>query len=107
MKTVHIDCTKIRDWPTFYDVFSEAFGFPGFFGRNLDAWVDCMARLDEDMNGVRIQPGEVLDLALDGAGDFRARCPEQFRSLVECSAFVNTQRKDMGKADILRVSLHP
>ena len=107
MKTVHVDCTKIQDWPTFYDVFSSTFGFPRVFGRNLDAWVDCMARLDEDLNEVRVQPGEVVELALDAAEDFRARCPQQFRSLVECAVFVNLRRRDLGKADILFVSRHP
>ncbi|MCA9610738.1 MAG: barstar family protein [Myxococcales bacterium] len=34
---VAIPTRRIVDWDTFHDVFAEAFGFPGFYGRNLDA----------------------------------------------------------------------
>ncbi|MDZ4753789.1 MAG: barstar family protein [Phycisphaerae bacterium] len=26
--------------------FAETFGFPGFYGRNMNAWNDCMTFLD-------------------------------------------------------------
>ena len=39
------DMPKITDYETFHDVFAEIFGFPGFHGRNLDAWIDCRSLL--------------------------------------------------------------
>ena len=39
---VEIDTARITDWGTFHDVFAEAFGFPDFCGRNMDAWIDCI-----------------------------------------------------------------
>jgi len=42
MPFVRVDATHIRDWDNFHDVFADAFGFPDFYGRNMDAWVDCM-----------------------------------------------------------------
>jgi len=41
-ENVHIDGSKISDWGTFHHHFSEVFGLPGFYGRNMDAWIDCM-----------------------------------------------------------------
>ena len=38
MKRIHIDTARIKDWDSFHNVFAEAFGFPGFYGRNMDAW---------------------------------------------------------------------
>ena len=38
MKRVKIDTSLIEDWNTFHDVFADAFEFPGFYGRNMDAW---------------------------------------------------------------------
>ena len=34
-RKVTIDCLAIRDWETFHDAFEQAFGFPGWYGRNL------------------------------------------------------------------------
>jgi hypothetical protein len=45
-KNVQIDGSKITDWDSFHDCFSGMLGFPGFYGRNMDAWNDCMTCLD-------------------------------------------------------------
>ncbi|WP_431263330.1 barstar family protein [Roseateles chitinivorans] len=92
------------DWPSFFDVFAEAFGFPDFFGRNLNAWIDCMTSLDVTMSEVQVAPGELVCLALDAADIFKAACPEQYLALVECSAFVNWRRIENGEPPILVLS---
>ena len=45
--SVRIDTNRIRDWDSFHTVFADAFGFPSFYGRNMDAWIDCMSYLDD------------------------------------------------------------
>ena len=47
MPLVRIDGSTIKDEDTFHDVFSTAFGSPGFYGQNMSAWIDCMSYLDE------------------------------------------------------------
>lgn len=37
MTLVKLDTRRITDWDTFHDVFAEVFGFPGFYGRNMNA----------------------------------------------------------------------
>ncbi len=37
MGVVTIDTRRITDWETFHDVFAEVFGFPEFYGRNMEA----------------------------------------------------------------------
>jgi RNAse (barnase) inhibitor barstar len=107
MKQIRIDGTAIKDWDSFYDVFAKAFGFPGYFGRNMNAWIDCMTNLDEDdMNDVRVNPGELVCIRLDHADEFKACCPEQFQAFVECSAFVNWRRMELGQPPILVVSCY-
>jgi hypothetical protein len=39
---VRIDTRLITDWASFHDVFARSFGFPDYYGRNMDAWNDCM-----------------------------------------------------------------
>ena len=46
MAVLEVDCRQITDWDSFHDVFARACGFPDFYGRNLNAWIDCMTYLD-------------------------------------------------------------
>jgi len=104
---VVIDCSQITSWNAFHDVFSSAFGFPKFYGRNLDAWIDCMTSLDapdEGMTSVHAPPDGVLVLQLDHAKQLRENQPEIFSALVESSGFVNWRRIDLGNSPVLVLS---
>ena len=106
---VSIDCSEIRDWDSFHDVFARAFGFPDFYGRNRAAWIDCMTSLDapEDrMTEVHCSPGIVLTMELRNVVEFRERCPDQYAGLIECSAFVNYPRIDVGESAVIALSFH-
>jgi RNAse (barnase) inhibitor barstar len=52
MTVVRLDCDRITDWESFHAVFAEVFGFPSFYGRNMDAWIDCMSYLDKPEVGM-------------------------------------------------------
>ena len=106
---VRLDTRRISDWTTFHDVFAEAFGFPDFYGHNMNAWIDCMTSLDEPADGmtsVHAPPGGVLVLQLDFVDDFSARCPEIFDAIVEDAAFVNWRRTETGQEPVLAISFH-
>ena len=107
MKIVRIDANRITDGESFHHVFAETFGFPDFYGRNMDAWIDCLSDLDEPstaMTTVHIPSGEVLVLHLDNAQDFARRCPDLYTDLVECAAFVNYRRIEAGQSAVLALS---
>lgn len=104
-----MDGSQIRDWQSFHAVFAEAFGFPSFYGRNMNAWIDCLTCLDDPDAGlttVHVNGGGVLSLVVDNAGDFKQRCPEQFTALVECSGFVNWRRADKGDPPVLALAFY-
>lgn len=101
MQVVKLDTRGIRDWDTFHDVFQNAFGFPAYYGRNMSAWTDCMTNLDSEMSAVRVRPGEMLVLQLEDVADFAERCPEQYKAIVECGAFVNWRRLEIGHGAVL------
>jgi hypothetical protein len=47
----------------FHDIFNEAFGFPAFYGRNMNAWIDCLTSLDAPADGmtrVTVPKGGIL-----------------------------------------------
>lgn len=106
---VRIDGHRIADWESFHDVFAEALGFPDFYGRNMNAWIDCLTYLDDPeagMTNIHVNGGGVLTLVIENAGDLKQRCPEQFEALVECSGFVNWRRIDQGETPVLALAFY-
>jgi RNAse (barnase) inhibitor barstar len=107
MTLVKLDTRRITDWDTFHDVFAEVFGFPDYYGRNMDAWIDCMTFLDippYEMTTIRAPAGDVVTLQLEHVKDFAARCPAQYDAIIECSAFVNFRKIDVGERAVLALS---
>ena len=103
-KVVNIPTAKIVDWDSFHDVFDEALGFPGYYGRNMNAWIDCLTCADNAESGMIANPvacGDLLALSIIDAADFKQRCPEQFDALIECTAFVNYRRREGGDGPVL------
>jgi RNAse (barnase) inhibitor barstar len=104
---VSVDCERITDWSSFHSVFAEAFGFPDFYGRNMNAWIDCMSYLDmpeAEMTSVHSSPGTVVTLDLQNIQGLRAHCPELYAALIECSAFVNWRRNKVGRQSVIALS---
>jgi hypothetical protein len=106
---VKLDTRRIADWPTFHDIFSELFGFPDFYGRNMNAWIDCLTHIDDSggpMSVIHAPVGGVVVLQLDYVDDFAARCPELYAAIIECAAFVNWRRIESGQEPVLALSFH-
>jgi hypothetical protein len=103
---VDIPVSAIDGWDAFHDVFATALGFPEFYGRNMNAWIDCLTYADEDdgMRAVHVGPGEVLTLHLVGVKGFRTRAPEIYEALLDCAAFVNWRRIDVGDPPVLALA---
>lgn len=104
---VRVDCGNIHDWPSFHREFAQVFGFPAFYGNNMDAWIDCLTSLDapeDGMSSIHCEPGTVLTLELENVKDFAQRCPEEYKALVECAAFVNWRRIEVGGSSVLALS---
>ncbi|NBB53428.1 barnase inhibitor [Rhizobium sp. CRIBSB] len=110
MNTTLIDVPvkRIVDWTTFHDVFAEVLGFPAFYGRNMNAWIDCMTDADDPDTGMvraAVSAGQLMTLQINDAGEFAKRCPEQFTALIECTAFVNFRRVETGGTPVLSLLL--
>ena len=105
---VRIDANEIVGADSFHTIFASAFGFPNFYGRNMDAWIDCLTYLDDveaGMTSVHVAPGQCLPLVIDHAHEFKVRCPDLFAALVECAAFVNFRRVELGGLPVLALAL--
>lgn len=91
MNIVKLDGRKIAE--SFHEYFAEQFGFPDFYGHNMDAWIDCMTYIDEPESGMVtknfIKQGESVTLHIDHVGFLKNNNREAYDDLIECSAFVN------------------
>jgi hypothetical protein len=73
-KKATIDLRDITDTASFHAVFAETLGFPFYYGRNMDAWIDCMTSLDmpaDGMTSAHAPQDGVLVLELAHVKDFR------------------------------------
>jgi hypothetical protein len=106
---VIIPADLIQDWDSFHSVFQATLVFPDFYGRNMNAWIDCMTDVDDPesrMTTTTVGEGNLLTLRIDSAPDFKQRCTDQFEALIECAAFVNYRRLQGGSTPVLALMLN-
>ena len=109
MNIAVIDTDRIVDWVSFHAVFAEVLGFPEFYGKNMDAWIDCMSYVDDreaGMSRITVEPPAILTLQLERVTEFVERCPEQYAALIDATAFVNWRRIDRGESAVLALSFY-
>ncbi|MEL7023238.1 MAG: barstar family protein [Pseudomonadota bacterium] len=102
-----IDCSRITDWPSFHDEFDRVFAFPDFYGRNMDAWNDCMTSIDtpdDGMTSIHCPPGGVLTIELENVDELAGDRVEFLEAIVDGVAFVNFRRIDVGEQPVLALS---
>jgi hypothetical protein len=104
-QAVKIQTKRITDWNSFHLVFAETMGFPDFYGRNMNAWIDCMSSVNDGMTRFTVAPGELFDLEIADTKDFAQRLPEIFQAFIESAAFVNWRRLENRESPILALIL--
>jgi hypothetical protein len=107
MATTTLNLEAVVDWESFHDVCSCTFGFPAFYGRNMDAWIDCLSYLVEG-DGIckyKLGPGERLDILMPNFEKFSREFRDICIGLLECTAFVN--QRYVASGDIPRIGLFP
>ncbi|MBX3244157.1 MAG: barstar family protein [Acidobacteria bacterium] len=107
MRTVDIslETDEIKDWDSFHEACKTTFGFPDFYGQNMNAWIDCLTYLDEEdgMSRFYLKHDEMLNINVVESGSFKQRVPEIFDALIECAAFVNQRYIERGSS--IRIAL--
>jgi len=104
MASVHFDGRTIADWPSFHRISRQVFGFPDFYGNNMDAWIDCLSSLREPDNGmtsITLAADETLQISIDHGGALRKKAPQIAAALEECAAEVNARYAEHGEKPAL------
>ena len=91
MARARLNSAVITDFDSFHEECRRVVGFPEFYGRNMNAWIDCMSSLREDdgMTSILLEPYELLQLEVPDAESLRERAPDVFATFTDCTAAVN------------------
>ena len=75
MGTVVLPSDSVTDFASFHQVCRDVFGFPDFYGANMNAWSDCLTylRVGDGMSRFHLGPGEWLDIEVPAAESWHAR----------------------------------
>ncbi|GAB3539351.1 barstar family protein [Noviherbaspirillum agri] len=107
MPTVRLDGRQIGNWAAFHDACKAAFGFPDFYGRNMDAWIDCLSSLrdDDGMSSFVLGADDVLEIEVPHSSTLRRQAPDILDALEECTAEVNERYVENGENPALSLAL--
>lgn len=98
MASASLLMSKISSWSEFHDASQIAFGFPDFYGRNNNAWIDCLSHLDQDdgMSFFVLGKDEVLEVLLADYQQFSVKHPEVALGITQLFASVNARYSERG-----------
>ena len=96
LKTVHIDLREIDSWRKFHNYFANFEGFPSYYGKNLDAWIDVMQDYFEEQC--------VLIIELRGPMN-KYYQNEFYVSILDCIAFVNCRKLEESSYGLISVAI--
>ena len=107
MATVTLDGERIDDAAAFHAASQAAFGFPGFYGHTMDAWVDCLSYLRDDdaMSSIRLGEQEVLTIELLHTDALRQKAPELLEEIGFLVEAINERYDDYGEQPALKLVL--
>lgn len=101
--SVVLDGTKLTTWEEFHDEYATTFGFPAFYGRNRDAWIDCLTDIDGGLTHADFQTEADLLISIENSSTWVTRAPGMVTEFVQLVEEVNLRFKEAGLAKKLVV----
>jgi RNAse (barnase) inhibitor barstar len=88
---ISVNGATIVDGPSFHDEFSRAFRFVDGYGRNREAWIDCMTDLHgpNALSDLRLPAGESIEIVLKGSAAMAKSYPAIFAELLRLVRYAN------------------
>ena len=96
--TQEVDGANICCWETFHNEFQEKMGFFSGYGRNLDAWNDCMRDMytneeHKSLTKFNLKDGDKFVLRVVNSKKWQESSPETYAAFLECTNFCNKEGK--------------
>jgi Barstar (barnase inhibitor) len=103
-RVLRLDGAAITTWDDVHDALARGFGFPGFYGRNLDALIDCLTLLDDasaGMSTIQVASGSIAVIEIEHVD----RMPSAIvATLADTIGLVNYRRRERGDDAIVTLS---
>jgi RNAse (barnase) inhibitor barstar len=96
MKTIIIDGKSLTTEDAFHDRFASAFRFPDYYGRNMNAWIDCMTD--------HCPSHGFISIHIENVSILKTEAQQLFESLVDCCAFINWRETSEGGAPLVALA---
>ena len=95
--TEEINGESIQDWDSSHDEFQMKLGFFEGYGRNMDAWIDCMSDLFtngeyKSLTKLNLNDGDTLVLVVQNSDQWKKQSPETYDEFIDCSVIVIKDR---------------
>lgn len=68
-KQLSVDFSQVKNLDEMHDALAAAFDFPDFYGKNVNALIDCWSSLrfpEDEMSGITAEKDEVILLTVKG-----------------------------------------
>ncbi|GLS24608.1 barstar family protein [Marinibactrum halimedae] len=104
IKKLKLNLLQIKTMDEFYDEISNLFGFPDFFGRNIDALIDCLFSLrypEDEMTNVHLMDSEFMLLEVYGISSVDQKIRDTLIFAVE---FANAKNNEKGNDPVIILS---
>lgn len=98
MASVTLNTGQINDWHSFHEQSAKAFGFPAYYGNNLNAFIDCLTYLPEGdgMSGIVLGEGEQLIVHVPNCAQFALNHSDIWLGFIEAVSAVNQRYVSAG-----------
>ena len=104
---IELDANEMLTWDAFHTHCQARLGFPAFYGRNLNAWIDCLTYVEQDdgMSAIVLAPGESLDLLVRNGKNWGKAAPDVVAGFSDAVDPVNQRISAAGADPRIRVTL--
>jgi RNAse (barnase) inhibitor barstar len=89
---------QLTTWEEFHDECATTFGFPAFYGRNRDAWIDCLTDIDGGLTKAECQTEADLLISIENSSTWVTQAPAMVTEFVQLVQDVNMRFKEAGLA---------
>jgi len=94
--SAQIDGSVIVDWDSFHDEFQKQLGFFDGYGRNMDAWNDCMRDMYtngeyKSLTKFDLSDGDTFTLVVVNTAQWKRNAEEVFSAFKGSASFCNAE----------------
>ncbi len=92
-----IDGSKIKSWDSFHSEFKTKMGFFDGYGKNTNAWIDCMTDMvtNNEYDGLtkfNLNEGDRFTLKVIKKEEWKNDSPETFDAFIEYCIWSNNEK---------------